>query len=159
MTSAPPPPAPAAEPSEAAAGHTGIASGPTGHVAGPAGQAAGPTGSTARLAGSLAEPPGRTTVSERAVRRIAAQAAREVDGVEPDITVQADVSGEHAVLRVRMPIRYPLPVARVTEDCRRHLIGRASELAGVSVTAVDIVVTALVHESRTAAARSAPRVR
>ncbi|MEC3953574.1 Asp23/Gls24 family envelope stress response protein [Nocardia sp. CDC153] len=107
----------------------------------------------------VADPPGRTTVSERAVRRIVARAAQEVDGVERDVTVRAQLTGDHAALRVSLPIRYPLPVARVSEDCRRHLIQRAGELAGVAVTEVRIEVTALVLETDTAAARSARRVR
>lgn len=114
---------------------------------------------TAAITAPDTETAGATTVSERAVRRIAAQAAREVAGVEPDVTVQAAMSGERAELTVRLPIRYPLPVAGVTEECRRHLVHRAYELAGVIVTGVDIVVTALVTESRTAAARSGRRVR
>ncbi|AYF76676.1 Asp23/Gls24 family envelope stress response protein [Nocardia yunnanensis] len=107
----------------------------------------------------VADPPGRLSVSERAVRRIAAQAAREVDGVEPEVSVRAQLSGDRAELAVSLPIRYPLPVARVSEDCRRHLIERASELAGVAVTGVEITVTALVLETDTAAARSTRRVR
>ncbi|WP_040809716.1 hypothetical protein [Nocardia concava] len=107
----------------------------------------------------VADPPGRTTVSERAVRRIAARAACEVDGVEPDVAVRAQLSGDRAALRVSLPIRYPLPVARVAEECRRHLIRRAAELAGVAVTEVEITVTALVLETDTAAARSTRRVR
>ncbi|RDI43290.1 hypothetical protein [Nocardia mexicana] len=91
----------------------------------------------------ITEPPGATVVSERAVRRIAAQAAREVPGVEPDVQVTARVAGGSAALRVRLPVGYPQPVARVTDACREHLILRTGELAGLSVSRVDIEVSAL----------------
>ncbi|WP_157573842.1 Asp23/Gls24 family envelope stress response protein [Nocardia jejuensis] len=93
------------------------------------------------------EPPGRTTVSERAVRRMAARAALEVDGVESGATVQATVTGDTATLRVSLPIRYPLPVSRIAEACRGHLIDRTRELAGVAVTEVDITVAALLTDA------------
>ncbi|MFF2551125.1 Asp23/Gls24 family envelope stress response protein [Nocardia sp. NPDC058058] len=97
------------------------------------------------------EPAGRTTVSERAVQRIAAHAAREVDGVRGRVTVDARVTGESAVLSVRLPIRYPLPVARIAEQCREHLIRRTAELAGLTVTGLDISVSEMVVESHSTA--------
>ncbi|WP_024799568.1 hypothetical protein [Nocardia sp. BMG51109] len=86
---------------------------------------------------------GVTVVSERAVRRIAARAAREVDGVAPEVEVSARVTGNSAVLRVRLPVRYPRPVARIADACRAHLIRRTGELSGLSVPRVDIEVSAL----------------
>lgn len=93
------------------------------------------------------ETAGRTTVSERAVQRIAARAAREVDGVESGVTVDVRMSGDSAVLRVRLPIRYPLPVVRTAEQCRAHVIRRTGELTGVTVTGLDIEISAMVVES------------
>ncbi|WP_410875861.1 Asp23/Gls24 family envelope stress response protein [Nocardia sp. A7] len=90
--------------------------------------------------------PGTTTIDERVVRRIAARAATEVAGVEPDVQVSAQVVGVSATLRVRLPIRYPLPVARVTKECRAHLIARTEELTGMAVPQVDIEVSAMVPE-------------
>ncbi|MBF6326912.1 Asp23/Gls24 family envelope stress response protein [Nocardia transvalensis] len=98
---------------------------------------------TAVTAPVPAELPGRTTVGERAVRRIAARAAREVAGVGPDVQVAARVVGDSATLHVRLPVRYPQPVARVSEECRTHLIRRTGELSGLSVPRVDIEVSAL----------------
>lgn len=103
------------------------------------------------------EPAGRTTVSERAVQRIAVRAAREVDGVESGVGVDARVAGDSAVLVVRLPIRYPLPVARIAEQCRGHLISRLSELTGVTVTGLDIEISAMVVESSSAADGSGAR--
>ncbi|WP_327145528.1 Asp23/Gls24 family envelope stress response protein [Nocardia sp. NBC_01327] len=105
------------------------------------------------------EPAGRTTVSKRAVERIAARAAREVDGVVDGVTVDASVSGDSAVLRMRVPIRYPLPVIRIAEQCRTHVIRRTGELTGLTVTGLDIAIAAMVVESASAAADSGRRVR
>lgn len=99
------------------------------------------------------ELPGVTTISDRAVRRIAARAAREVAGVAGPVGVDADISGDRAALDIRLPVRYPEPVGRVTDDCRTHLLRRTGELTGLDISRVDIVVTEL-----TAAAISAGRV-
>ncbi|MGV9411107.1 Asp23/Gls24 family envelope stress response protein [Nocardia sp. NPDC003693] len=93
------------------------------------------------------ELPGSTTVSDRAVRRIAERAATEVEGVAAAVSVDALVTADTAVLRVRLPVRYPLPVARVAESCRAHLVERVAELAGLRVTGVDIAISALVVEA------------
>ncbi|MFI1461212.1 Asp23/Gls24 family envelope stress response protein [Nocardia carnea] len=98
--------------------------------------------------------PGVTTVSSRAVRRIAAQAAREVPGVAEPVQADADISGDRAALDIRLPVRYPEPVGRVTDICRDHLLRRTRELTGLDISRVDIVVTEL-----TAGAAPAGRVR
>ncbi|MFF0493385.1 Asp23/Gls24 family envelope stress response protein [Nocardia sp. NPDC003482] len=95
------------------------------------------------VAESAGDLPGRTTVAERAVRRIAERAAREVGGVEAGVRVTARVAGDSATLDVRLPIRYPLPVGRVADECRAHLIERTRELAGLAVPRVDIEVSEL----------------
>ncbi|PXX60895.1 hypothetical protein DFR70_10986 [Nocardia tenerifensis] len=93
------------------------------------------------------EYPGVTTVAPRAVQRIAAQAAREVAGVGPDVRVEARVFADRTSLDVRLPIRYPAPVGRVTEECRGHLARRTRELTGLAVSAIDIVVAELTTET------------
>ncbi|MEV6221196.1 Asp23/Gls24 family envelope stress response protein [Nocardia fluminea] len=93
-----------------------------------------------------AELPGTTTIDERVVRRIAARAATEVAGVQSPVQVSAQVVGTGATLRVQLPIRYPLPIARVTEQCRAHLIARTEELTGMIVPRVDIEVSAMVPD-------------
>lgn len=98
------------------------------------------------MTSAAAELPGATTIDERAVRRIAARAATEVAGVEPDVQVSAQVVGAGATLHVRLPIRYPMPVARVTSECRAHLIARTEELTGMTVPRVDIEVSAMVAD-------------
>ncbi|WP_227983615.1 Asp23/Gls24 family envelope stress response protein [Nocardia spumae] len=101
---------------------------------------------------AAAEYRGRTTVSERTVRRLAARAAREVDGVADGPEVSARVTGDSAVLRVRLPVAYPTPVGSVTDACRAHLMRRTHELSGLVVPRVDIEVAELVNP--VAAARS-----
>lgn len=97
-------------------------------------------------AAAAVELPGRTTVSQRAVRRIAAQAAREVAGIGRQVEADADIRGDRASLDVRVRIGYPQPVSTVTDACRAHLVRRTSELTGLVVAAVDIVVAELTTE-------------
>ncbi|WP_370969580.1 Asp23/Gls24 family envelope stress response protein [Amycolatopsis sp. cg9] len=81
-----------------------------------------------------------TTVAPRAVRRIAAHAACEVDGVGGDVTAEATVDGESTTLDVRLPLAYPAPIASTVERVRAHLLGRTAELTGLSANRVDITV-------------------
>lgn len=98
-------------------------------------------------AAAAAELPGITTVAGRAVRRIAAQAAREVAGVGRDVDAEARVTGDRTALDLRIPVVYPAPVGRVADACRAHVLRRTTELTGLAVTGVDIVIGALVSES------------
>ncbi len=110
---------------------------------------------------------GALTIAEQAVQRLAAHALREVDDVggaagrvlgvslgaeDPDRSakVTAHVTGGEVTLDVRLSIAYPASVTRTTERARRHLERRTEELTGLTVTRVDITVTAL----HSAAARS-----
>jgi uncharacterized alkaline shock family protein YloU len=103
---------------------------------------------------------GRLTISDGTVERVAAQAVTEIDGVggaasrmlgvavggedlENSAKVTAKVSGETATLDVRLSISYPLSVTRTTEQAREHLIRRVEEFTGLTVSRVDITVTAL----------------
>lgn len=100
---------------------------------------------------------GRTTLSDRAVERVATQAVTEVADVggaahwllgdtapeERSAQVSATVDDTTAALHVRLSIAYPASVARTTEQVRDHLIRRLHELTGLVVTRVDITVVAL----------------
>ena len=105
-------------------------------------------------------PRGRTTLSDRAVERVATQAVTEVADVggaahrllgdtlsgspeERSAQVSATVDDTTAALRVRLSIAYPASVARTTEQVRDHLVRRLHELTGLVVTRVDITVVAL----------------
>ncbi|MBF6387281.1 Asp23/Gls24 family envelope stress response protein [Nocardia farcinica] len=97
-----------------------------------------------------ADLPGVTVVADRVVRKIAARAAREVEGVEPDVDVAVRVLGDRASLDVRLAVGYPRPVGRTSDSCRAHLIRRTGELTGLTVDRVDIVVNRLVRPAETA---------
>lgn len=107
---------------------------------------------------------GRTTVSERAVERIAARlvaecpdvggTARRVLGVtvgaavERDATVTARLHGTTEVsLAVRCSVPYPNPVRRATDTLRQLLLRQVPELTGLAVQRVDIDVTQLTTDA------------
>ncbi|WP_054816448.1 hypothetical protein [Nocardia arizonensis] len=98
------------------------------------------------MTAAIEELPGRTTVSERAVRRIAARAAREVAGIEREVEANAEIRGDRTSLDIRVRIGYPHPVASVTDACRAHLVRRTTELTGLVVATVDISVAELTAE-------------
>lgn len=121
--------------------------------------------------GALPAPPDRgvTTVAEHTVARIAGHALTEVPhvggsarrvlgvtlgGADPDrdADVTARVTGTDVELAVRLSVVYPMSVRDVTESARGHLTGRVAELTGLTVSRVDIVVTAL-HGDRPDARR------
>lgn len=104
--------------------------------------------------------PGTLTISDGAVARIAAHAATEVDGVggaanrvlgvvvgaedlDNAAKVTAAVAGTSAALDVRLSVSYPASVASTTERTRAHLMRRVEEFTGLTVSRVDITVTAL----------------
>src|SRR3954468_538430 len=104
--------------------------------------------------------PGRTTLADRAVERTATQAITEIAEVggttrwmlgdtfggsaeERSAQVSATVDDTTASLHVRLSIAYPASVARTTQHVRTHLVRRLHELTGLTVTRVDITVTAL----------------
>jgi uncharacterized alkaline shock family protein YloU len=103
---------------------------------------------------------GTLTIAEQAVQRLAAHAVLEIDDVggaagrvlgvslgaeAPDRSakVTAHVTGGEVALDVRLSITYPASVTRTTERAREHLERRVEELTGLTVSRVDITVTAL----------------
>ncbi|MGV9366693.1 Asp23/Gls24 family envelope stress response protein [Amycolatopsis sp. NPDC003731] len=116
-----------------------------------------------------AEDRGELVISGHAVERIAAHAAREIDGVggaagrvlgvalggedaDRSVKVDAEVDGDRVRLATRLSIGYPASVARTTDHARTHLRERVSELTGLDVERVDITVTAL-HPPATSSRR------
>lgn len=101
--------------------------------------------------------PGEVRVAPTVVEKIARRAAGEVDGIEVVATgirslfgsgsatagTTADVDRETATVELSVKVRYPLPIASTTERLRRHVARRVFELAGRTVTEVDIRVVEL----------------
>jgi uncharacterized alkaline shock family protein YloU len=65
------------------------------------------------------------------------------DNLDNTAKASATVSADTTVLDVRLSIAYPASVGKTTAAVRRHLVGRVRELTGLTVSRVDITVTAL----------------
>jgi uncharacterized alkaline shock family protein YloU len=106
------------------------------------------------------EQPGRTTIAERVVERIATRLLTELDVVggsarrvlgiavaaedlDGDARVTAEVDETTARLAVRLSVAYPTSVRRAAEAARTYLMTRVEALTGLVVAAVDITVTTL----------------
>lgn len=116
---------------------------------------------------------GATTVSDRVVARVAAQAVSEVDratgaprvvlgqplgghDASTPARVEAAVDGRFVTVDVSMAVHWPAPVVEVTRQVRRHVTERVAALCGLEVVEVDIEVATLVTGRDGA---HAPRVR
>jgi uncharacterized alkaline shock family protein YloU len=103
---------------------------------------------------------GRTTIADRVVARVAAQAAAEVEqtggaarqliGVtlgrqtgEGTARVGVRTDGHLAMIEMRLSVAYPAPVRTLTREVRRHVMERVTGLTGFEVRAVDIDVVGL----------------
>ena len=114
------------------------------------------------VAGALPAPAqrGQTTIAERVVARVAAQAAAEVGqtggaarqliGIrigrqagEGTARVHARTEGHLAVIEMRLSLAYPASVRALAREVRQHVIERVTSLTGYEVHHVDIEVTRL----------------
>ena len=100
---------------------------------------------------------GRTTLSDRVVDKIAAQAALEVDHVhgatpgiagsvfhaDPSVGVTTAIDGHLAQLRLVVEVDYPVSLREVTRQLRTHGSERVRQLCDITVTDVDVRITAL----------------
>ena len=100
---------------------------------------------------------GSTSLSDRVVNKIAARAALEVDHVhgttkglaasvfaaEPAVGVSSAIDGHLAQLRLQVEVDYPVSLRAVTRQLRTHVSERVRQLCDITVTDVDIQVTAL----------------
>jgi uncharacterized alkaline shock family protein YloU len=110
---------------------------------------------------------GTLVLAERVVEKIAAQAATEVmatsgrsggflgigSGADPQARPRVDVtlSAESADLALAVGIAYPGSIRRATQEVRDHVTERVETLTGVDVRRVDVDVTYLSVQDRTAA--------
>lgn len=105
---------------------------------------------------------GQTTIAERVVARVAAQAAAEVghtggaarqvaglamgrESGEGLARVSARVDGHLALIEIRLTADYPAPVRTLAREVRRHVMERVAGLTGLEVRHVDIEVTRLLR--------------
>ena len=114
------------------------------------------------VAGALLAPAqrGQTTIAERVVARVAAQAAAEVGqtggaarqliGIrigrqagEGTARVHARTEGHLAMIEMRLSLAYPASVRALAREVRQHVIERVTSLTGYEVHHVDIEVTRL----------------
>lgn len=111
---------------------------------------------------------GTTTIADRVVERIAAQAVAEVDraagatrqvlGVSLGSTdettkarVSATVDGGIVSVHVVLAVRWPHPVREVTREVRDHVSEQVAQLTGLRVADVDIEVAELLTATTPAA--------
>ncbi|MFE4551472.1 DUF6286 domain-containing protein [Streptomyces sp. NPDC056785] len=101
---------------------------------------------------------GTTTVSDKAVRRIAERAAREALPGRPVTAsrVSAAVHGRRADVALGVSLPYPLPVAETAREVRRHVSERTRELTGLDVSLRRISVDTLTGPPGTTAADGMP---
>ncbi|MFC8661425.1 DUF6286 domain-containing Asp23/Gls24 family envelope stress response protein [Streptomyces sp. NPDC057199] len=103
---------------------------------------------------------GTTTVSDKAVRKIAERVAAEAVSVSvPGAGAakgSATVRGRRADVAVDVALRYPTPLPGAVRALQKHVTDRTHRLTGLDIAAVRIAVTALIPVP--AAAKSvAPR--
>lgn len=105
---------------------------------------------------------GQTTIADRVVARLAAQAVTEVEqtgGAAPQLIgvavgrqtgkgqarVSARIDGHLAMIEMRLSLTYPAPVRTLTREVRQHVIERVTGLTGLEVRHVDIEVARLLR--------------
>ncbi|WP_203729133.1 DUF6286 domain-containing Asp23/Gls24 family envelope stress response protein [Streptomyces sp. SID12501] len=89
---------------------------------------------------------GTTTVSERAVRRIAERATTEVlpaRGGARTARAAASVRGRRADVSLAVTLPYPAPLTDTVRDVQRHVVERTRELTGLDVPAARVSVISL----------------
>ena len=100
---------------------------------------------------------GRTSLSYKDIEKTAAAAALEVAHVhgtskglaatvfntDPAVGVQATIDGHLAQLSLDIEVDYPVSLRTVTRNLRRHVSDRVQALCQITVTDVDVHVTAL----------------
>ncbi|AZS89303.1 Asp23/Gls24 family envelope stress response protein [Streptomyces griseoviridis] len=87
---------------------------------------------------------GTTTVSDKAVRRIAERAATEaLPGTAGATKGSATVRGRRAEVAVEVPLPYPAPLADTARRVQDHVARRTAQLTGLDLRAPHIGVTSL----------------
>ncbi|MGY1499551.1 DUF6286 domain-containing Asp23/Gls24 family envelope stress response protein [Streptomyces sp. QTS52] len=93
---------------------------------------------------------GTTTVSERAVRRIAERATGEALSARVGARTaraEASVRGRRADVSLAVTLPYPAPLADTVRDVQRHVVERTRELTGLDVPPARVSVTSLAPQT------------
>ncbi len=103
---------------------------------------------------------GVTRIGDAVVRKIASFAVQEIEGIQMGGSteravggvldsisggggtrgVSVDVGEEETAIDLAMAVQYGQPIPRVSEEVRRHVIGRVENLVGLRVVEVNITV-------------------
>ncbi|MFE9433567.1 DUF6286 domain-containing Asp23/Gls24 family envelope stress response protein [Streptomyces sp. NPDC006640] len=96
---------------------------------------------------------GTTTVSEKAVRKIAERAAAEAlpGFARPSARGAASVRGRRAVVSLGVTLPYPAPLASTAERVERHVTDRTGRLTGLRLEPARVTVTGLTGPARPSA--------
>lgn len=96
---------------------------------------------------------GTTTVSEKAVRKIAERAAAEAlpGFARPSARGSASVRGRRAVVSLGVTLPYPVPLASTAERVERHVTDRTGRLTGLRLEPARVTVTGLTGPARPSA--------
>ncbi|MGH8240907.1 MAG: hypothetical protein ACREXP_28360 [Steroidobacteraceae bacterium] len=84
---------------------------------------------------------GKTTISERVLRKIAAHDAVRVADVLSSRRVKAHRRDGHVSLRMNLTLEYPAPAAATAHAARTRVMSQLQRFTGYEVTDVDIVVS------------------
>ncbi|PYI65711.1 Asp23/Gls24 family protein [Arthrobacter livingstonensis] len=106
---------------------------------------------------------GQTVLADKVIEKIAGQVARDESsaggssggflgiGAHADLSARpqatAELSGNIATLSVEVGMVYPAPLRQATEELRRRIRTRVTELTGVDVRQVDIKVSWLTTDT------------
>ncbi|MER5888709.1 DUF6286 domain-containing Asp23/Gls24 family envelope stress response protein [Streptomyces sp. NPDC001941] len=88
---------------------------------------------------------GTTTVSEKAVRKIAQRAAGEVlpASAAGDVRGSATVRGRRAAVALRVTLPYPAPLSETARDVQAYVAERTGQLTGLDVARPRLTTTRL----------------
>lgn len=132
-------------------------------VSPPAGdRGAGAAGVTGPAPAVRPEERGRTEIAERVVEKIAGYALTEIGeaggvsrrwlgvpvgraGAAAVPQVDARIDGRLATVSMTVSVLYPVPVRRVVDRLRDHVVARVGALTGLDVRQVDVDVATLIH--------------
>ena len=112
---------------------------------------------------------GSTSMSKKVLEKIAGQVAQDETeaggtsggflgiGSRADFSARPDayveLAGNIASLKVRVGLPYPLPLRRATDQLRRRIAERVTDLTGVEVRQVDITIAWLKPKALTSGRR------